>query len=605
MKKAKENDSKQSTPLKYVHMETQPSMMAYSHTTENSGQLLSASLDNKTPISQSSPHGSVSNPSPSISNQPLQKPVEMISNSVIDDNPMSTVTSVFPASSPCDPSSPQHPQVSTGQSSVSPPPSASTLPVNRVPPQMSAGSTLSHSRTLPLQVNTSIPASTVHQNVQPPAGHSYAQTTNQLGNQNVLTSVPLLPSISGSHQPSSNPLNQGVTSLPHKIQLTSSVAQGFPNVVATCTSLPSTSSSTLYSQLGTSHPPVVSSSSQVRQPDSSMAAAVAAAENAVLEATAQSLPRMGQMVPSGQITPSIGPSGGGAGQVLAPLPSSLPSSVSAQQNMSVGMSNTSQLSTSLSQAVAHVQSTGQQQSVSAMQQVMPGQQRALAGVQHPSTQPGVSTSQSLLTPQFGIQGSQAAHAIQQATPQPAGATMGLQPNIPPGQQPLISQQPLNSNPGIPPTQAAHLQPPSQGIQADVVGVPSAPSTLPNSHPIGGQSQQPPNSGSQQIAASLNQQVAFGTQIPQQQVCTSSIRVDVGWCNMPIRCNVAPTHTNFMSVSRHDKAQTKYIAAYSTGLLPGCFCGRSLRGDALDTTVGMCMYYVHSPFSIFLCARILS
>lgn len=529
MKKAKENDSKLSTSLKYVHMEPQPSVTPFSHTTENTGQLLPASLDNKTPSAQSSPHGGVSNTSPSIGNQPLQKPVEMIPNSVIDDNPMSTITSVFSASSPCDPSSPQHPQVSTTLSSVSPPPStAGTLPVSRVPPQMSVGPTLSHSRTLPLQV----PASTVHQNV--PVAHSFAQTTNQLGNQNVATShVPLLPS--GSHPPSSNPHSQGVTSLslPHKIQLTSSVAQGFPNVVATCTSLPSTSNSTLYSQLGTSHSPVVSSSNQVRQPDSSMAAAVAAAENAVLEATAQSLPRMGQMVPSGQITAGIGPSGGGASQVLAPLPSSLPNSVSAQQNMNVGMSNTSQLSTSLAQTVAPVQSAGQQQSVSGMQQVMPGQQRAL-GVQLPSTQPVVSTGQSLLTPQFGIQGSQPAHPIQQVTPQPAGATIGLQPNISPGQQPLIShkgQQPPHSNPGIPPTQATHLQQPSQGIQPEVVGVPSAPSTT---HPIGGQSQQPPHSGTQPIAATSMQGVplsAFGPQIPQQQVCTELIDFFV-----PIRCN---------------------------------------------------------------------
>lgn len=529
MKKAKENDSKLSAPLKYAHVETQPSVMPYSHTNENTGQLLPVSLDNKTPSSQSSPYGGVSLTSPSMGNQPLQKTVEMISNSGIDDNPMSTV---FPASSPCDPSSPQHPQVSTTLSNVSPPPStAGTLPVSRVPPQMSVGPTLSHSRTLPLQV----PASTVHQNVQPPVAHSFAQTSNQLSNQNVATShVPLLPS--GSHQPGSNPHNQSVTSLslPHKIQLTSSVAQGFPNVVATCTSLPSTNNSTLYSQLGTSHSPVVSSSNQVRQPDSSMAAAVAAAENAVLEATAQSLPRMGQMVPSGQITAGIGPSGGGTGQVLASLPSSLPNSVSAQQNMSVGMNNTSQLSTSLSQTVAPVQSTGQQQSV---QQVMQGQQRAHAGVQLPSTQPGVSTGQSLLTPQFGIQGSQPAHPIQQVTPQPAGATIGLQPNVSPGQQPLIShkgQQPPHSNPGIPPTQAAHLQQPSQGIQPEVVGVPSAPSTT---HPIGGQSQQPPHSGTQPIAATsmqgvpLSQQVAFGTQIPQQQVCMKLVDSMV-----PIRCN---------------------------------------------------------------------
>lgn len=580
-KKANESDSKQSTPLKYdVRMDSQssvPQPNAFTHNAEKSGQLLSTSFDSKTVPTQSSPRGGGRNSVPFISSQvPYKPPIEVTPSSSVEENPSSVPPpSVFPAPSPRDNAavgSPQHPSASTTLTSVSPPSSTpGLLPVSRIPNQMPVGST-PFSGALPSQANTSIPSSASHQNLQQPPSRSFAQTGNQpgkqLGSQIVATSQPSSqPSLSGTvvnHPPSSSPLSQGSTSLtqslnrtipsagvpplslPQNVQIPLSLTQGFPNVVATCTTLPSTSTAPLYSQLGTSHSPAeslnsqpVSASNSVRQPGSSMAAAVAAAENAVLQANAQILPSQriqGQMVQSGQIASGInlpGQSSAGAGQIIGSLPSSVTHSVSAQPSLNLGMSNlvgTSQPSTSVTQTMippTQQSVSGVQSNVSAMQHVLSGQQRPFPGVQHVTTQPGVSTGQPVLTPQLGgIPGSQSSHPMQQGTAQSQAPT-GLQQNITHGQQPLASRQGHKAtlpNPGMPHTQPAHLQQPSQGVQPNIVGVQSTASSMPSTHQMGSQQQQPdaqPIMATGQQGMPPNQQIhpgqpgAFGNQIPQQ------------------------------------------------------------------------------------------
>ena len=564
MKKTKENDSKQTTPLKYMDTTTSaPQTNALTQNTEKSSQLLTTSYESKTPPTQSSPHGGTRNPSPSIA---LHKQAEMTPTSVGDENPSSVPPpsvpppsvpppsvpppSVLPAPSPRDPSSgtsPQRPSVTATLANVSPPSTTTGVPpVTRIPSQ-TVGSTPALTRaftgSLSSQTTTN-PLSNAQQNLQQqssrPFGPSGTQITGQIGGSSQGPSQSVV-----SHLPSSNPLSQGAASLvpslnrtvtstsvaPLSSQIPSSMTLGFPNVVATGTSLPSTSNPPLYSS-GVSHTPPVSlvsqtasATSQARQPTGSMAAAVAAAESAVLQANAQILPSQRVPMMPGQIPSAIGLSGqtsGGAGQVM---PTSVAHNAPAAQGMNLGMSTgISHASTSVSQTIPSSLSTGQQQNMSGTQpgmpQVIPGQQRPLLSVQHATSQPGVSTGQPMMPPQFGIPGSQPNRAMQPGTV-PSQAQTGLQPNISHGQQQLAAHQgpkgpqPSLSNPVMPATQQTHTQQPSQGMQPGVVGTSSA---LSNTHQMGGIPQQSLPTGAQPQANPQmhpGQPGAFGAQPPQQ------------------------------------------------------------------------------------------
>ena len=619
MKKAKEHDSKQTTPLKYdVRMDTTtsaPQTNTFTQNAEKSGQLLTTSYESKTPPMQSSPRGGTRNPSPSIA---LHKQVEMTPTSVSDENPSSVPPpsvpppsvpppsvpppsvpppsvappsvappsvpppsvpppSVLPAPSPHAPSSgasPQRPSVTATLANVSPPTTTGVPPVTRIPSQTGgvtpALTRVSFSGTLPSQT-TPIPTSNTHQNMQQLPSRSFApsgsQVTSQIGGSSQASSQSAVLGSVVSHLPSSNPLSQGAASLapslnrtvtsttvaPLSSQIPSSMAQGFPNVVATGTSLPSTTNPSLYSS-GASHTPAVSlgsqtvsAASQTRQPVGSMAAAVAAAESAVLQANAQILPSQRvSMVQSGQMPSGIGISGqtgGGAGQVM---PTSVTHNIPTPQGMNLGMSTgISQPSTSVTQTmIPSSLSTGQQQNVPGTQpgmpQAMPGQQRPLLNVQHATTQQGVSTGQSMMPPQFGIPGSQPSRAMQQGTVQSQAPT-GLQPNMPRGQQPLAAHQghkgpqPSLSNPGMPPNQQTHMQQPAQGMPPGMVGTAS---TLPNTHQMGGVPQALQTSAQPQ-GIPPNPQMhpgqpgAFAGQLPQQvrdhlRTCTLYVYSKNAW-----------------------------------------------------------------------------
>ena len=555
MKKARENDLKQTTPLKYdIRIEGQISVTqanGIAQNAEKSSQHLSTSYDNKTPPTQTSPHGSVRNTSPSIANA-VQKTMESLGS---EDNPASVPPpSVFTSLDPSSVGSPQRPTVTATVTSISPPSATSGLvPVTRVP-----SSTLPNTTRVsfsPMQ-NASIPASSAHQNV--PA-RSFAPSGSQpVGQSITATLTSSQPSHIGSvvnHPPSSNPLNLGSTnltpslsqtvpsstgmapsSLPQSMHLSSSITQGFPNVVATCTSLPSTSASPLYTQLGSSHTPAVSMSSlatsiptQARQPVGSMAAAVAAAESAVLQANAQILPSQriqGSTITTGQLNSAIsmpghlGTSGGMMTSSVAHMPT--------QPSMNIGVVSTHQPSVTQTM-IPSTQSTPQQQTVSGTaqsnilgtQQGTPGQQlRPLLSVQHANSQPGAPTGQPALPPQFGATGSQPGHTMQQQVPVQSQAQSGLPQDVP-GQQSLPPHQGLKGpqpNPGIPPTQQSHIQPQSQAMLPQ-----STPSAL--QQVSGQQQQQPTHSGTQPNMATgqpgippsqqMHQGQPFGTQLQQQ------------------------------------------------------------------------------------------
>ena len=619
LKKAKENEAKQATPLKYdVRMDTQsPALQTntYAQSVDNSSQLLPSSFDSKTPPTQSSPRAGARSSSPSIANQVVHKAVEMTSTSASEENPASVPPpSVFPAPSPRAPSSvasPQRQSVPTTVASVSPPTTTAGPPPGGLPNPVSLGSShtrpgLPFSGSISIAGNVSIASSIAHlptslsaatsQVVQPsqsltnptPA-RSFTQSGHQPGNQSFSTSQP-------SSQPSmsllvQNPTN--VTQSPNRsqnvastaasssgmmpiqqpqnqnVQIPSSVTQGFPNVVATGTTLPSSSNPPSY-PLGATLTTAVSASNQGRQHGGDYQAAVAAAEFAVQQANAQLLPahRMpAQMLQTGQIPTNIP-----TGQMIAPQSSAVAHNVSASQgkpsqgmpalpNLNIGMSSlsgASQSSTSGSQALNPTLSSGQQSmpgvqlpqgsttnltTGQAHQKILgtqantavtlpPGQQQQpLTGGQlHATSQPGVSTAQPVLGPQFGMLGSQQVRAQQPGTAQPQPPT-GLQQNLLIGQQSpnpqsgLQGAQSSHSNQGISSTQPSHLaqhgmqsNQPSQGMQPGVAVVQGTQSTMPNAPQMGAQqglhSGHQGNPGQQPIMATGQQSMPVGQQIHQ-------------------------------------------------------------------------------------------
>ena len=527
LKKAIENEAKQTAPLKVeTHVDTQttvPPSNGVMPNQEKSGQLLSTSYDSKTPPNQSSPIGGNRNPSPSVT--------KTAPSSAADENPTSVPPpSVFAAPSPRDPTnvaSPQRQPVSSTLTSVSPPSAAAAAPITRVPSSTQLHTTrASFSGSLPMQGAPS-PSSAAQQNVQ--QLQVPTRSLPQGGAQQV--SVTALASSQPSHMGSvatqqSNPnqlvqgspnmgqsLNRAVSSSSMTVlPVPSSMSAGFPNVVATCTSLPSTSTSPIFTHLGI---PSVSIGSQPapgqRQPAGSMAAAVAAAESALLQASAQVLPsRMGQM------SSSIPGQSGGIGQgmtssVMASQPTmnlgltSLVGSSQSSTTVTTGMISSTQAALQPSQQNV----TGTQPNSSGMQPGMQGQQPRppMSGVQQ-GPQSSVA-AQPTVQSQFGTQGP--GH-VMSSGPAQSQAQAGMAQNMGRGQQPLSVPQSSLPNPGMAPTQPGHMQP--QSMQPGMVGAQGTQSTLPNTL----QQQPPLHSGSQPIMATgqhLGQPGAFGAQAQQQ------------------------------------------------------------------------------------------
>ena len=537
-KKTKESD-KETTPLKYDNrMDTQTSALA-----DKSSHLLSSSYDTKTPPTQSSPHGGTNrNPSPITNAQ--HKAMEVMPSSIGDENPTSVPPpSVFPAPSPRDQmnvASPQLPSVSATLTSASPPSSVSgPVTAARIASQIPAQphtARVSMNGSIPVQA-ASVPSSTVHQNMQQPPTRSFTQTVNQpTGNTSLVASQPTHMGSVVNHPPNPNQLNQGSNnltqamnriatssatmaphSLPQNIQIPSSMSKGFPNVVATCTSLPSTTTTPLYSQIG-ALPPVsiqatVPTPNPPRQPIGSMAAAVAAAEEAVMQANAQILPSQ-RMVPSGINMPGQ-PVSAGTAQIM---PSSV---VTSQPIMNMGISDlvgsAPQTATTVTPSMIASSQAAVQPNVPAtqpgMQQQptgMPGQQQQQRPpVQLTGVQPGVSSGQPVIPSQFGgMHSSQPARVMPQA-PAPSQAPSGMpQPTVGPGQQQL-----LPANPGMKPLHPStgmQQQPPqSQPIQPGIVGAPTVASSVQNTLQMSGQ-QQPSHLVAQTV-------MSTGQQLPNQQV----------------------------------------------------------------------------------------
>jgi hypothetical protein len=532
----KEIESKQ-IPLKVeTRMDTQTAALPTNGVAPNSdksGQLLSTTYDSKTPPNQSSPIGGTRNPSPSFT--------KATPSTVADENPTSVPPPlVFAAPSPSGVASPQCQPVSSTLTSVSPPSNAAAAPITRVPSSTQLHTTRSSfSGSLPMQPAAS-PSSSVQQNVpqlQVPNRSLAAQGgTQQIGITSVASSQP--PHM-GATQPSiPNQLGQGSPNLGPSLNraapsstamtalsLPSSMTQGFPNVVATCTSLPSTSTSPIFSHLGVTSSLGNQSALNQRQPVGSMAAAVAAAEIAVMQANAQVLPpRLGQMS-SGINMPG---QTGGIGQGITNTV------MASQPNMNIGLTSlvgSSQSSTTVTQAMISSAPSTLQQSVtgaqsnsSAMQLGMQGQQQQQQqqqqqrplGTLQPETQPsGASIGQPNVQSQFGAQGpgrvmGPGAAQSQQQTGMPQ--SMGR------GQQPLGGPQMSLPNPGMPPNQPGHMQP--QSMQPGMLG----PSQGTSSNMASGL-QQPPHSVSQPGMTTgmqppgqqvhPGQQAAFGGQAQQQ------------------------------------------------------------------------------------------
>ena len=493
---------KQSTPPKYDSgMDTAPPANNVAQGVDKSGQLLSASYESKTPPNQSSPVAGAQNPSPSIT--------KATPSSVVDENPASVPPpSVFPAPSPRDPSSVASPQsVSATITSVSPSSAGTAAPITRVPSSTQLHTRASFNGTL-------LPPSSaaLQQNVQQMqvATRSLAQgVSSQIGVTSMASSQAshvgtVVPNPPNSLAQSSLNMSQAMnrTAQPSSAGMTaqslpSSMAQGFPNVVATCTSLPTTSTSPILSQLGASSVGSQPASVQgQRQPVSSMAAAMAAAKSALLEASAQALPsRMGQ-IPTGINIP--GQVGGASQGLTTPVMTNQPS-------MNVGLTNlvgSSQSSTTVTPTMmpSSRPQSGTQPSGAVMQSGMPGHQPRppVGGVQHSSSpQSGVAAAQPGVQPQFGAQG-------------PPGHMMGSQPqaglsqNIGSGQQPVGGTQQSMSNPGMAPAQPGVVQQQQPGM----VGAQGPSSVLSNA--LQQQPQQPPLSGAQQI-------VETGMQAPGQHM----------------------------------------------------------------------------------------
>ena len=416
LKKAREQETKQITPQKYdSRMDTQTATVPTNGIAPVTDKpLLTASYDSKTPPNQPSP--GQRNSSPSV-------PKATPTSAAADENPMSVPPpSVFAAPSPRDLSgvgSPQRPPTSVS------PPSTSGIPITRVPSSTQLHTTrTSFSGSLP---TSSSPAGAQQggQQLQVPARPQTA--AQQVATAHVTGVV--------SHQPT--PMSQGSPNMGQNLSrtsstgmtaLSSSMSQGFPNVVATCTSLPSTSTSPIFSQLGAPAGSQPASVPGQRQPVSSMAAAVAAAESAVLQASAQAMPsRMGQINTAINIQASQGMSN--------PAMTNQPS-MNVSLTSLVGSSQSSTVVTpamiATSQPALQAQSVSAAQPISSgIQQVLP-QQRSLG---HGGPQPGVSQSQ------FAVHG---AGRLMGSTPQQNPMQQGMGR----GQQPLGGTQQGMSTPGM-------------------------------------------------------------------------------------------------------------------------------------------------------------
>lgn len=508
---------------------TGPATNGVAQNPDKSGQLLSTSYDSKTPPNQSSPIGGTRNPSPSY---PKATP-----SSVADENPTSVPPpSVFAAPSPSNVASPQRQPIPSTLTSVSPPSNSTAVPITRVPSSTQLHTTrASFSGPIPMQAAAS--PSSVAQQVVPQLqvpNRSLAQGgTQQIGVTSIASSQPSHMGNIPTQQTLPNPLGQGAPNVSPSLNrappsstsmtalsLPSSMSSGFPNVVATCTSLPSTSTSPIFSHLGVPSSLGNQSLPSQRQPVGSMAAAVAAAESAVMQANAQVLPsRLGMS--SGISIPG---QTGGIGQGMTNTV------MASQPNVNIGLTSLVGSSQSLTTAtpamISSTQSalqpsqqsvTGTQPNSSAMQPSIQGQQPRPLGSVPPGTQPpGASTGQPTVQSQFGAQAP--GHVMGPGTAQSQGQT-GLPQNIGRGQQPLGGPQASLPNSGMVPTQPGHMQP--QSLQPGMVGASQAASSnMPNTI------QQPPHSGSQPVMSTgmqaPGQQVhpgqpgAFGGQ-PQQQV----------------------------------------------------------------------------------------
>ena len=409
LKKSREQESKQITPQKYdSRMDTQTATVPTNGIAPVTDKpLLTASYDSKTPPNQPSP--GQRNSSPSV-------PKATPTSAAADENPMSVPPlSVFAAPSPRDLGSPQRPPTSVS------PPSTSGIPITRVPSSTPLHTTrTSFSGTLP---TSSSPAGAQQggQQLQVPARPQTA--AQQVATAHVTGVV--------SHQPtpSQGSPNMGQnlsrTSSTGITALSSSMSQGFPNVVATCTSLPSTSTSPIFSQLGAPAGSQPASVPGQRQPVSSMAAAVAAAESAVLQASAQAMPsRMGQINTAINIQASQGMSN----PAMTNQNVSLTSLVGSSQSSTV----VTPAMIATSQPALQAQSVSVAQPISSgIQQVLP-QQRSLG---HGGPQPGVSQSQ------FAAHG---AGRLMGSTPQQNPMQQGMGR----GQQPLGGTQQGMSTPGM-------------------------------------------------------------------------------------------------------------------------------------------------------------
>ena len=513
---------------------------------DKSGQLLSTTYDSKTPPNQSSPIGGTRNPSPSFT--------KATPSTVADENPTSVPPpSVFAAPSPSGVASPQRQPIPSTITSVSPPSNAAGAPITRVPSSTQLHTTrASFSASLPMQPAAS-PSASVQQNVpqlQVPNRSLAAQGgTQQIGITSLASSQP--PHM-GATQPSiPNQLGQGALNMGPSLNravssstamtalsLPSSMSQGFPNVVATCTSIPSTSTAPIFSHLGVTSSLGNQSALNQRQPVGSMAAAVAAAESALMQANAQVLPpRLGPMSSGINIPGQTGGIGQGITNTV----------MASQPSMNVGLTSlvgSSQSSTTatpamISSAPSTLQPsqqnvTGTQPNSSAMQLAMQGQQQQQQhplGTLQPGTQPsGVSISQPNVQSQFGAQGQ--GHVMGPGVAQ-SQQQAGMPQSMGRGQQPLSGPQMSLPNPGMPPTQPGHMQP--QSMQPGMLG----PAQGTSSNMASGL-QQPPHSASQPGMTTgmqpPGQQVhpgqpgAFGVQAQQQVYiyprCACAARVTV-------------------------------------------------------------------------------
>ena len=493
LRKAQESESKQ-MPLKVeTRMDTQTAALPANGIAPNldkSGQLLSTAYDSKTPPNQSSPIGGTRNPSPSFTKA-----------TAADDNPTSVPPpSVFAAPSPSNVASPQRQPVPNTLTSVSPPSNAAGAPITRVPSSTQLHTTRApFSGSLPMQAATASPSPSTQQNVQQ-LQVVPNRTLAQGGNQQIgITSLASSqPSHMGLTQQSVPNLGQGAPNIapplnrviPSSTTMTA-MSQGFPNVVATCTSLPSTSSSPIFSHLGVPSSQGGQSPPNQRQQVGSMAAAVAAAESAVLQANAQVLPsRLGPMS-SGINIPG---QAGGIGQGITNTV------MAGQPNINLGLTSlvgSSQSSTTATSAmISSVPSTlhpsqqnvsGSQPSSSTLQPGIQGQQQRPLGTVQPGTQPsGTSTGQPSVQPPFGAQ--VPGHVLGPGAAQSQAQT-GMPQNMGRGQQPMSGPQTSLPNPGITHNQPGHMQP--QSMQPGMVGA-----TQGASSNMANTLQQPPQSGSQ-------------------------------------------------------------------------------------------------------------